>query len=140
MKKPTIIPALVTILLFFFLISFARSDVIDTFDGLEYIVSGDFTIGWDPVPEADYFKLRLYHMDTDQRFNLTENYTGTQYTISESQQIKAGHYVVEICSCNEHGCSSWTESTNPDFATVGGVPKRWRIFWKLAPPSGIIIE
>ena len=107
--------------------------------GTEYTVDADtLTFGWDAVTGATSYEVKAIWIDpTDDFAYELGSTTGIQMVITRP---RTGHLVFWVRACNDNGCSEWSESTDITKAVVDGQPGAWRVYWKVPPPGGIIIE
>jgi hypothetical protein len=106
--------------------------------GTEYTINEDtITMAWDAVETATSYKVRAVWIDPaqEQIYGPWETQE-TQYTF---QRPRAGHFRFEVAACNG-ACSTWAVSSQPEFGQVDGVAEGWRIYWRIAPPTGPVIE
>lgn len=113
----------------------------DVFEHTTYTATTDkqFTVVWDKVNNAIHYGIRLYNFERDDEIFIPPT-KDTSITLGFQ---RSGHYVVKVRACNEDydpPCSPWSESTNPDVATVDGKPKGWWLYGYTAPPGEIIME
>lgn len=107
--------------------------------GTEYMVDEDtVTFAWDAVLDANKYEVKVIWIDPTDPFEYDLEYTtDTQMVITRP---RTGHLVFAVRACNDDECSEWFKSTDIGKATVDGEPGVWRVYWKVPPPSGIIIE
>ena len=107
--------------------------------GTEYMVNEDtITFVWDAVSNTDRYEVKVIWIDPTNHFEYDlGSTTGTQIVITRP---RTGHLVFAVRACNDVECSEWSESIDMEKATVDGEPESWRVYWKVPPPGGIIIE
>jgi len=107
--------------------------------GTEYMVNEDtITIAWDGTPDANHYEVKAIWIDPTNHFEYDlGSITDTQMVITRP---RTGHLVFAVRACNGSKCSEWSESIDIEKAMVDGEPGAWRVYWKVPPPSGIIIE
>lgn len=99
------------------------------------------TCAWDAVENAQGYQVELYHVERDSITRIaSEGLTDTQIEINLP---RSGHFVARIRACEDYptceNYSEWSESINPEVATVDGEARGWWIYGHVAPPGPIII-
>ncbi|WP_319406187.1 hypothetical protein [uncultured Desulfosarcina sp.] len=90
------------------------------------------TASWDVVEGATYYEAKIYSVDHDYETNLGK----TETNRIAIQIPRSGHYVFMVRACNDlmnPPCSEWTESTDPERASVDGKPRGWWVYGHVAP-------
>lgn len=108
-------------------------------EGVEYKIDSDtLTIGWDISEGAEFYQVKAIWEDP------TEEYTYGPWTSNTNSYVvdkpRTGHFRIEVAACNTGGCSDFSKSTDSNVATVDGQAKGWKVFWKLAAPTGPVIS
>ena len=106
-------------------------------DGVEYTINEPSIIfAWDESEGATKYKVRLVWIDPTNEFiyDLGEVLT-TEMTIPRP---RAGHFRLEVAACNETECSEY--ATSITHGQVDGEAKGWKIFWRIPPPTGPVID
>ena len=98
--------------------------------------SETLTFMWDAGVGATSYEYRLYHVERKVYGDVVET-TALQ---AEVQLPRTGHYIVEVRSKNERGCSVWVQSTDAEKSTVDGQPRAWWVYGCVKPPGPIIIN
>jgi len=111
-------------------------------EGAEYKIDAPtVTVAWDVdgLGAVAYNKVQAVWIDPD-----AEVVYGPWITQENQFMIarpRAGHFRIEVSSCNAlDECSEWAVSTDARFGQVDGEAKGWRIYWKLAKPTGPVIN
>ena len=131
MKKGIAIVLLVIV----FLLSIASMRI---WDGVVYVTDDSVMFAWDLSEGATHYEVRAEWIDPATPFGYD---IGTiTDTSMQVPRPRTGHFVLMVRACNGDECSDWARSSDPDVATVDGLPKAWRVFWKVPLPGDIIIE
>jgi hypothetical protein len=114
-------------------------------EGIEYDIEfwlttgSDIKASWDEVSDADYYRVRLYHMEL-KRYLKAFTTEDTKYIIKTD---RTGHFTLEVQACkfsltSESLCSEWatslTHGINKD------VKGPWVIYSRPAPVGTLTIE
>lgn len=119
---------------------------------LYYITREDATLAWDVVTAAQWYEARRVWLDPTPeitydlgRVELDACNTTSCFKVIDN--TRAGHFFYSVRSCNinpansEDRCSEWADSTDAERARLmDGRQGAWRIFWRLMPPSDVVIE
>ena len=110
----------------------------------------EIKVSWDhndPVP--DYYEITLYHVERG-----IESPAGIGKTDENRIVFKlprSGHFIARVRACLESSehvegcetppcCSEWSESIDPEVASVDGQPRAWWIYGHVAGPGDIVIN
>lgn len=104
-----------------------------------------WTVGWDQVEVDDVMPTWIIEIgailsETADTYyigqvNVMENQYKFKSTIVGTNVLRA-----RMCDPGENECSDWAISTDPEQATVDGVPMGWNLSIEKAPPTDIIID
>lgn len=122
--------------LFFLLVSLQfvlYNNICSAWDAKDYVTyfgttDKEVTVGWDTVPDADFYKVVLFHVE---RKEVVPVALGNTENIQITFKLpRSGHFVVKVCACDKisttsESCSNWSESTDSNVAIVGGIPRAW---------------
>ena len=111
--------------------------IIATWDGTMYVAQDKITFAWDPSQGADYYEVQALWIDPSTG-PLVYKLGQTSDTQMEIMKPRTGHFVFQVRSCNEAGCSEWSRTDDTTKTQIG---KPFRVYFKTAPPQGgITIE
>ena len=121
------------------------------YEGTLYFISReDATLAWDVVTVAEWYEARRVWLDPTPemtydlgRIELDACDETTCFKVIDN--TRAGHFFYSVRSCiidsGEDKCSEWSDSTNAERAKLmDGTQGAWFVFWKLMPPSDVIID
>jgi hypothetical protein len=113
------------------------------FHGTEIVIPEDtVTVLWAPVQFATGYEVKMRWIDNDmtQEYNLG-SVTEPEITFAKR---RAGHFKVLVRAYQELETgtvySDWADSTVKADAMVHGFAQPWKIYFKITPPSGPIVE
>ena len=96
-------------------------------------------ISWDHnTPQPEFYEVKLYHVERE-----TESPAGIGKTADNSIIFKlprSGHFIARVRACEGDVCGDWSESINPEVATVDGQPRAWWLYGYVAKPGDIVIN
>jgi len=104
-----------------------------------YMSSQSVTVAWDPVAEATSYEVRVVWQGSSGN-KLVYDKGSTTATQLIVERPRTGHFMFEVRACNDVGCSEWSQSINPECATVDGVARGWRVYFEMPAPSGGGVE
>lgn len=90
------------------------------------------------------YRVKLLSVERNEDLEITpaEGITSNSFTVNLP---KSGHYIAKIAACispltEAPNCSDWSESINPEVATVDGVARAWWLYGHVAPVGVITID
>lgn len=125
-------------------------------DAVTYTATTDkkFSCSWDVQDAADFYEVQIYNLERKTLIQLGENgatFARVDEPPFEIQFPWAGHFVPQIRAClipevaegedpKPKECSTWSQSIDPEVATVDGEKKGWWLYGYTAPPGPIVTE
>jgi len=104
-----------------------------------YLVRESCTVAWDVAENATSYEVKPVWVDSqgDKHQYASIPTTNTQLTV---YRPRGGFFVFYARSLRsapgeEDQESPWIASTNPEYATVNGQPKGWRVYFEIPPPA-----
>jgi hypothetical protein len=127
--------ALSIVLCLFINIGFSAED---SWYGYEYWATSDVLFEWN-ANWGDYYEIKIIWTDP----SINEEYL-LGVTIEKQMMInrpRSGHFIFMVRACKDiNNCSEWASSNIENDAIVGTNARRWRVYFAVPPPTGIIIE
>lgn len=111
-----------------------------------------FSLVWDVslFDSVDYFDVMVIWYERPNRITKYK-FTTAQLTLEQhptdimlmrvSSGMKlpgTGHFSFQLRSCNEFGCSDWTNSLDPTHSYVNGKNRAWWAYGYLEAPGGVV--
>ena len=120
--------------------------------GAEYVATTEITLGWDAVDGAERYEIVPVWVDPGTGPVEYPGVVTTDTTVVVPKPRSSGHFIFKLRACAGDLCSEWVTSdgmhpdtgqpvgliTDPD--TGEEVPSKWRVYYKVAPPSGPIVS
>lgn len=145
----------IALIVFFLLLTVSNASALTTYGdemmGYDYYTyltytSKDITVKWDQPEdwnaETDDFEFEIYN--PERKITNSKGFIG-EFQITFKTE-KTGHWVARVRARRyvdgetpEYLLSEWSESTNPEVASVNEQPRAWWIFTWIAPTGPIII-
>jgi hypothetical protein len=94
------------------------------------------TCRWDTIEAyIDEFELRLFHVERDVETPIANGKTSQNELTFKLP--RTGHFIVKVRACERDYtfCSDWSESIDPEVATVDGEPRGWWVYGHVAAPG-----
>jgi hypothetical protein len=96
------------------------------------------TCAWDQLePDVNEFELRLFHVERNVETAVANGKTSQRELTFKLP--RSGHFIVKVRACerNYAVCSDWSESVNPEVASVDGESRGWWVYGHVAAPGGL---
>jgi len=117
-----------------------------------YVTSGPITVAWDHDPIATSTELKMEWVSSSGSRHIYDpiEVTGDQAVIERPRGgffVVHGRHLKVVSGVNpddglpwanvgEVLTSEWVTSIDPEHASVDGIPRGWRVFFEIPPPSG----